>query len=291
MPTPVTVGTEIKDIDLLEIFPPDEGEINQIYGRIGAGKTYCATVDILEDLDRGQVWYTNWKIDWPGYDERTKKWYLFLGWLGLKKEFLNFPKENLHYVDLGEKSVFVDGISTGKTFVQWISTLSDCKVALDEGHIAFDSYEMARMDLEKRNAVLWTRHFDRSYLVISQRPTAIHVTMRANVNRFFKCEKIMDFTLFWRWVRFQKTEFQDVDNTDRPDETKIKILDEQTHMLVDSDEYAHAVSQTRYWGVKKIFEKYNSKYRRAGLLSSQKNMAKVWTLTRKEAWKLLWGKA
>jgi len=130
-------------------------------------------------------WYSNWKIDWQGYDERSNKWLLLLGIIGLKKTFFNFPKENWHFMEIKD------------TFTDDISKLTDCKIGLDEGHIAFDSYEMARMKIEKRNAVLWTRHFDRTYLIISQRPSAIHVTLRANVNRFFKCEKTLDIKLFW----------------------------------------------------------------------------------------------
>lgn len=252
MPTPVLVGNEVKDIDMLELLPADEGEINQIYGRIGAGKTYCAVREIVADLKRGQVWYVNWKIDWNGYSQYDNKWYLLLGLLGLKRYFYVFPKENLHFFEVKD------------TFVDDIARLTDCKIALDEGHILFDSYEMAKMKLEKRNAVLWTRHFDRTYLIISQRPSAVHVTMRANVNRFYKCEKLLDWKIFkWRFIKFLKTEFQDTKDNDTPDETRVK--DEEGK---DTDEYAYAVSSVSYWGRKKFFKVFDTKYRREGMPSS-----------------------
>lgn len=280
MPTPIKVGTEIKEINFLEALPPDEGEINFIYGRIGAGKTYCGTSDILEDLKRGQIWYVNWKIKFDGYDERSSKWRLFLGILGLKKQFYYFPETNLHYMNITDpNNVWVDNKATGLDFVSWIATITDAKMAFDEAHIVWDSYQTIKIDPRLKNAALWTRHFDRSYLLISQRPTNIHVQLRANVNRFYKCEKTSDFKIFGkRWQRFLKTEFQDTDNYDRPDETKIKKLNEDTHMLEDTNKYQFAVSEKRYFGKKKIFEAYDTKYRREGLATSQPNYAQLYQL-------------
>lgn len=264
MPTPLEVGSRIENVDLLELLPPDEGEINQYYGRIGSGKTYAATADVIRELERGQIVYANWKIKWEGYDERKKRFLLFLGLLGLKRHYAKYPKNNLHFFEIKD------------SFVEDISKLTDCKIYLDEGHIAFDSYEMAKMKIEKRTAVLHTRHFDRTIIVISQRPTAIHVTLRANVNRFYKCEKTTDWNLFWKWriQRFLKTEFQDVTQNDVPDETK--IINEETHE--ETDEYAKAVSTESYWGKKKIFQAYDTKYRREGMATSQTNFAQIYYL-------------
>lgn len=279
MPTIITdeLTKEKKEIDILELLPPDEGEINQIYGRIGSGKTYCATKDIIDDLNRGQVWYVNWKINWKGYDQRDYWFYKILGILGLKKTYYVFKKENLHYVDLYDlQNIKVDGISTGKEFIAWLSTITDAKLAFDEGHIAFNSYEKTKIGMERINAVMWARHFDRSYLIISQRPSAIHITLRANVNRFYKCEKVFKFKIGkWTLLRFKKTEFQDTDDNDKPKEDKIKKLNEETHMLEDTEEYQYAISEKRYWGRKKIFKMYDTKYRRDGMLPSQVNQVDI----------------
>jgi len=284
------LGTEQKEIDIIKLLPPDEGEINQIYGRIGSGKTYCATKDIIDDLNRGQLWYINWKIDWNGKDERKSKLLLLLRSLGIKINFYEHNKSNLKYIDLDDlKNIKVNGQSTGKDFVTWLSSITDAKIGLDEGHIAFNSYEKTRISMEKINSVMWTRHFDRSYLIISQRPTAIHITMRANVNRFYKCEKIVDWKIRKiRLLKFKKTEFQDTTENDIPNEAKIKKLNEKTHMLEDTDEYQYAVSTKSYWGKKKIFKLYDSKYRRQQLGSSQTLNSKIYRLTPKEAWGELW---
>lgn len=294
MPTPITVGTEIKEIDLLQILPPDEGEINQIYGRIGSGKTYCATKDIIKDLNRGQIWYTNWKIKWDGYDQRNNKFLLLLRSLGFNIKFKKYDKENLHYVDLYDlQNISVDGKQTGKDFISWLSTITDAKLAFDEGHIAFNSYEKTRINMDRINAVMWARHFDRTYLIISQRPSAIHITLRANVNRFFKCEKIVNFKLGKIHLQqFKKTEFQDTTENDTPNEEKIKKLNERTHMIEETEKYQYAISEKTYWGRKKYFEAYDTKYRRQQLGTSQPNYAHLYGLTQAEAWKTLikWNK-
>lgn len=240
MTTTIYEGKKVKEIELLNLFPASEGMITQYYGRIGSGKTYSATADVLNLLDRGKVVYTNWRIHYEGTDERKSAFRvlvtILLPWI---KRFYVFPKENLHYIEVD------------KEFHAKFSKLTDCHVFLDEGHVAFDSYEMARMDIEKRKAILHTRHFNRSIHIISQRPSAIHVTMRANVNAFYKCEKIWSFGNI---VRFRRTMYQDMLN---------ETVDE-------NDEKITGVKH--YWGNKRIFEAYNSQYLRDGLASSQKLM-------------------
>jgi len=217
------------------------------FGRIGSGKTYCATADILTDLKRGQVWYCNWRIAYDGYNEEDSWFALILGVIGLKREYRVFPKENLKYIDISDsENVKVDGESTGKDFISWLSSLTDCKLGLDEGHVAFDSYEKTRTSIAKRNAVLWTRHYDRSYLIISQRPSAIHVTMRANVNRFYKHEKVLS----WPFIVFKRSEYQDM-----TDET------------VDESD---PVSTKWYLAKKSVMQAYDSKYLRGDTPQSQR---------------------
>jgi len=234
MATSVSVGNRVEEIELLDLFSPSEGEITQRYGRIGQGKTYGATVDVLDELRRGHVVYVNWHFNFNGIDQRED--FLFvLGSLMFpwRNRFYNFPKENLRYISVDEK------------FIETFAQLTDCSVYLDEGHVVFDSYEMAKMSMAKRTAVLHTRHFDRSINIISQRPTAIHVMMRANVNRFYKYEKLIGSP----FILFRRTEFQDM-----VDET------------VDEEQ---PLSTKLYIGSKKIMNMYDSKYLRNGMKPSQ----------------------
>lgn len=234
MSTPVKVGKRLEEIDLLSLFEAAEGEITQRYGRIGMGKTYGATVDVLDELSRGHTVYVNWRINFDGFDQR-ESWIFVIGSILFpwKRKFYNFPKENLKYIEIDEN------------FIDTFSQLTDCSVYLDEGHVVFDSYEMAKMSMKKRTAVLHTRHFNRSIHIISQRPTAVHRMMRANVNRFYKYERLMKSPV----LLFRRTEFQD-------------MIDEN----VDEEQ---PLSRKLYFGKAKIFKMYNSKYLRGDLQTSQ----------------------
>jgi len=256
MPTTIfdKLGNAV-DVDIFDILPPDEGSMNQYYGRIGAGKTYAGTADAIADLNRGQIVYTSWKLKWEGYDE-SKDWFIrMLYWLHLRNYFWIFPKENWHFIDINRADI-----------VEYIGSLTDCIIYLDEGHLVLDSYVATKMSRGDRATVLHTRHFDRTINVLSQRPTAIHVVVRANVNRFFKLEKILDWKLFWKWriVRFLKTEFQDTGADDKPDETR--EIDPKTGK---EKGYKFAVSEKHYWSRKKIREAYDTKYLRGGRGHSQ----------------------
>jgi len=259
----IPYGEQLKEIDILSLLPPDEGSITITYGRIGTGKTTRGTKNILRDLKRGIVVYANWKIVWEGYDERESKFNLFLGLIGLKRVFFKYPKENFHYFPITEK------------FIDELALLTSCNVHLDEGHIPFDSYEATRMDVAKRSAVFSSRHYDRSMYVYTQRANSVHINLRGNTNRFYKCEVTRDFKLFGkRFIRFLVTEFQDLTPGGAVDESR--VLDDKGE---ETNEYKYAVSEDRYWGTKKIFDKFDSKYLRAGSKESQKNLAIPYSLT------------
>lgn len=252
MATEYWTGKEVKTIELLDLFPPSAGMITQYYGRIGSGKTYAATQDILDLLRRGKVVYANWHINYQGLDERYSIPYiirsLIFPWY---KRFYAFPKENLRYIEIG------------KGFYDKFASLTDCHVFLDEGHLVFDSYEMARLDIQKRASILHTRHFDRSIHIISQRPTAVHVAMRANVNVFYRCQCLFAFGPI---VRFKRTEFQDLQN---------ETVDE-------SDEKELGVKY--YWGSQKVFEAYDTKYLRGDTKASQKVLFRAYDLPYLTRW-------
>lgn len=238
MVTDIYSGRKVQEIELLDVFPPSEGEITQYFGRIGQGKTYSATADILDLLRRGNVVYCNWRINWTGFDERLSIPYVILSIIfPWRSRFYTFKKENLRYLPVDEH------------FHEKFEKLTDCYVFLDEGHVVFDSYEMAKLSLAKRASILHTRHFNRSICIISQRPTAIHVAMRANVNRFYKCEKRWQFG---KIIRFRRTEYQDMLN----------------ETVDDSEDKELSVKQ--YWGKAEVFDAYPSKYLRGDTQASQK---------------------
>jgi len=245
-------GTTV-ELDMFTILPPQDGGMNQYYGRIGEGKTYAATADAIADLNRGQVVYTSWKLKWDGYDERDFWWYRLLHKIGIKKYFWVFPKSNWHFFDMNANDALYR-----------LGELNDCIIYLDEGHLLLDSYLATKMERSDRATILHTRHFDRTINVISQRPTAIHVVVRANVNRFFKLEKVMDWTLLrWRIVKFLKTEFQDVGADDKPNEERERDAEG------NEGDYKHAISSETYFSRRHIREAYDTKYLRGTAEHSQ----------------------
>jgi len=221
------------EIDLAALFGPAEHGLYAYYGRLGQGKTYAMTADIIEDLKRGGVWYVNYPIHWEGYDERNQPMQLFLGLIGLRKKYYAFNHKNLHYIKVDEK------------FHDKIETLTDCKVALDEGYVAYDSYEMAKLSMQKRQTILHARHYDRSFYYTVQRPTSIHVTLRANTNIFYKVTKFQIF----HWVLFKREEF---------DLGKDEHVDEENRLSIKW-----------YFGKPEIFQAYDTKYLRGQIPPSQ----------------------
>jgi len=263
-------GTEV-ELDMFNILPPQDGGMNQYYGRIGEGKTYAATADAIADLENGNVVYTSWHMKWDGYDERDYWYYRLAYKLKLKKFFWKYPTSNWHFFDMNAANA-----------LEKLGKLNDCIIYLDEGHLLLDSYLATKMERVDRATILHTRHFDRTINVISQRPTAIHVVVRANVNRFFKLEKTIDWKLFgFRIVKFMKTEFQDVGADEKPNEERETVIDPDTGKK-SYGEYLFAESIVTYTGHKEIYESYNSKYRRLGQKESQKNDAEIYTVKWKE---------
>lgn len=236
------------------MFAPDEGELHDYYGKVKNGKTLMATIDLFKDLARGQTVVANWKVKWNGYDERQHFWPVFWGILGFKKNYRRIPKENFIYLE-----------PTDPYMLEKIARLTDCIIYLDEGHLYYDSYKLTKMDLSDRNAILFTGHFNRTIKIISQRSMAIHVTLRANVNRFFKCEKLLTIP-FFNWTLFRKTEFQDM-TSEQVDET---MPEKVSHM----------------WGRKSYYNLYDYKAMRGDTPRSQPNYTSVYKLNWIERLKL-----
>lgn len=234
------LGKPVPTTDLIDIFSASEGSINMYYGLIGNGKTYAATSDILDLLKQGKVVYCNWKIVVPNFDDRESFWHVFFNSLLFRKRFYKIPcAKNLHFFD---PETFE---STG-SLVEWLSQLNDCHIFFDEGQDMFDSYEGTKFSKAKRRLILHTRHYHRTLNIISQRPTAIQVSARGNVNRFYKCVKLAS----WPWIRFARYEFQ-----------------EMTGETVN--ELAEPISKKTYWGSPRVFKSYNTDYLAKGIQKSQ----------------------
>lgn len=266
-------GREVLALDkLLNVFQAKEGEINMYYGKIGNGKTYAATSDILDYLKQGKVVYANWKINVDDHDDRTSFFHILKNIITFNKTFYKIPcKQNLYYFDVddgvynwkGEKLAEFHSMAD---FIEYASNLNDCHIFADEAQDMFDSYEGTRFAKNKRRLILHTRHYHRSINIISQRPTAIQVSARGNVNRFYKCVKEYD----WGFIRlFARYEFQEM-ASETVDETK------------DPE------SVKKYWGNKRVYNAYNSSYLANGIPKSQNVFFQAYELNSRERWYALY---
>jgi len=247
------LGKSVPIDDLIDVFAASEGAINMYYGLIGNGKTYAATSDILDLLKQGKVVYCNWRIVVENFDDRENFWMILRNWLFFRKRFYKIPcSENLHFFD-------PDSFSTTGELTEWLSGLNDCHVFFDEGQDMFDSYEGTKFAKSKRRLILHTRHYHRTLNIISQRPTAIQVSARGNVNRFYKCVKLAS----WPWPRFARYEFQEMSG-------------ETVNEAVDP------ISKKTYWGSKRVFGAYNTDYLAEGIPKSQKVFFEAFDLSFKD---------
>jgi len=123
--------------------------------------------------------------------------------------------------------------------------------------------------MDKLTMIYSTRHYNRTINIISQRQTAIHVSARANVNRFFRCEQHSLFGLI-RW--FSKSEYQDLGADEKID--------------LESE----PVSVKNYFPDKKIFAAYDTKYLRGQTEISQANLVQLFSMSVRDAWRRLFKK-
>ncbi len=238
------IGKRIIDISqLVDVFEAQEGEIQQIIGKTGNGKTYEGTRRALEDLKNGGVVYTTWRMILPEkYDEREKLSTLILRTLFFRKRFYVFDfKKNWHFLDIDRPDL-----------IEFVSNLTDCTVYLDEGQDIFDSYEGIGMKKEKRKTLTRTRHLRKTLVIISQRAQAVAVTARANVTFFYKCVK----TISWPWVYFK------VYRTEEMDQQNFPIWEDLTTGW-------QAELHTSHFARSEVYNTYNSWYLRAGIPRSQ----------------------
>jgi len=232
-------GKKVDISELIEAFEAQEGAIESWSGKIGNGKTYGAVRRAIRDLQQGRVVYTNFRmnLDHVVADQRKSFLWVFLNFIFFRKRFYNIDiKKNWHYYDLDDHGT-----------VDFLSSLTDCIVYADEGQDIFDSYEGTKMSKKKRKSLTRTRHLNKTLVIISQRPQAIAVTARANVNVFYRCVKVMS----WPFLYFKVYATEDVDAQNMP--------------IWENVEYLHE----SYFGSKEIYNAYNTHELRAGIPKSQ----------------------
>jgi len=263
-------GTPIEITEqFLQEFIPVDGEFNAIFGKIGQGKTTLACAMAKKFLDSGQIVYTSFPLRYKGYDQRNNPFYLLLGVLGIKRRFISFPATNYRHLNCLVTDFewrFDDGrVIQCKDIWDLLPHLTDCIIFFDDVIVQlFDSYEKTFFQKKKREWAFFTRHYDRSIYLVSQRTSQIQVALRSQVNRFYHCEKLLK----WPIILFRRTEYQSMKNEDVDLESEPDSMD-----LV--------------LGTKSVFEMFDSKYLRNGMKASQKLQVGGFKLTSKHSLLLL----
>jgi hypothetical protein len=133
------------------------------FGKLGQGKTYALAEHAIRELEAGRIVYANFFINWQGLPARKVA--------GIYKKPA-IPKENFR--------VFKS--------VEEFLTMENAFVALDEGWIYFDSYEMTRFPIAVRMKILQSRKDGLDLAYTTQRPEQVHLSLRAMTNEYYECE-------------------------------------------------------------------------------------------------------
>ena len=259
------LGQKVRDIgELVDVFQAQEGEVQQIIGKTGNGKTYEGTRRALDYLKQGYIVYTTWKLILPEYyDEREDLQKLFWRTLFFRKRFYKFDyKKNWIYLDIDRPDL-----------ISFLAGLTDCIVFMDEGQDIFDSRE--RMDKMSRKSITRTRHMRKTLIIISQRAQAVDVTARANVTFFYKC--IKTWAWFWPFAIYFK-----IYRTEEMDAQNFPIWEELSTGWT-------AELWKSHFARKEIYNAYNSWYLRAGMEKSQDIYFDAYDLTTLQKIKMLFG--
>lgn len=131
------------------------------YGKLGQGKTYALAEHALRELKSGRVVYANFFINWKGRPPTQ---------LGPLKR-AGIPRSNYRAFHSVEEFL----------------TMENAFVALDEGWIYFDSYEMTRFPIEIRMKILQSRKDGLDIAYTTQRPEQVHKSLRAMTNEYYEC--------------------------------------------------------------------------------------------------------
>lgn len=301
---PQTPGKKVIDISpLLGVFEAQEGEVQQIIGKTGMGKTYEGTRRALNYLRQGYVVYTTWRLNLPEYyDEREHVWPVLRNIILRRKNFFRFDyRENWKFVDLRDfesKAVYIKegikeeilpknierakelenqgyelkergGIIDTEALAIFLATRTDCIFMLDEGQDVFDSGKKSGQIA--RQSITRTRHMHKTLILISQRAQAVDVNVRANCTFFYLCVK-RDSLFFPTRFRVYRT-----DDVDESNNYPIWVRHNSQGEITWQAPVWHSA-----WAKKYIYDAYDSWYMRQSMIRSQDLKIEAYELTGSE---------
>jgi len=269
---PPFLGRKLLPSEAPRDMPAPEGEVNLIYGRIRQGKSTHTVYRIMQCLRDGVPVYSNIALDLSStvFDDRLSAQYAFSSLFKTPRHFYFFDRSNFHWFNPATGQC--DGVQVFNPKVkgaeiEWLNTLTDCYIFYDEGQWLLDSYEGTYASVAKRKFITETGHMNRTIFIIAQRTQSVHVNARGNVNRFYRCSKVVRWFFF---KQFMVEEFQDMRGTD---------VDESIEPV--SVQFFSPASLKPYWGL------FNTHYLRDGKPRSQDVHYGVYELSTSEVFDVL----
>lgn len=150
-------------------------------GRPGTGKTYNAVREILKLLNSGEKVWSNIWIDWEGYVEKRTWWKKGLIMIGLKREWNEYPKENLKYW----KSL------------NDITEVENGYIFMDEAHVYMNARRWKGMSEEMERKLAQHRKDGLHMIVTVQSVNRLDVVFRELIDFWYVYEN--NLLWFTRW--------------------------------------------------------------------------------------------
>lgn len=170
-------------------------------GKLGQGKTYTMTQDIVKALNKGVRVYSNYKIFWNGYKEEKRWWKTAFIYFGLRRDYIYYPASNLSYWSETEE----------------ILDLENGIIAMDEGSVYLNSRNWALLDPEFQRKILQSRKDGLHIYFTAQRIGQIELTLRNLVNVFY----VSTFRSIFGFKFFALGEFEMSNSGDISEEKRI----------------------------------------------------------------------
>lgn len=139
--------------------------IKAYIGKMRSGKTLAMTQEVIARLDRGEVVYTNYRVNWDPLAPMSYTRRIFHR-LGFKKR--RYPQSNL------------------RRFNNWedVQNVANCTVALDEGWQYFDSYN--KLPIEKRMRLYQSGKWELTFLYTVQRYMMADINLRWSTDEYWE---------------------------------------------------------------------------------------------------------
>lgn len=240
-------------------------------GKLGSGKTYTMTVDIIKALNKGVNVYSNYKINWYGYEEKRNFFKSLLIFLRLRNPYKYHPASNLSYWSETDE----------------ILNLNHGIVAIDEGSVYLNSRNWSLLDPEFQRKILQSRKDGLHIFFTAQRIGQIDITLRNLVNLFY----VSTFKNFFGFKCFVLGIYEIDNNGDINEEDRLGIRlvrlnkkyrwydtnEKVSSMISTAGNFANQISarRSRINKIRKYIPEINEMFREQGFDTTVEELLKL----------------